>query len=305
MLRHPDGRVRLGRLNLLRTQDSEISYIERMAGGMTIDKRRSTVPRDLPDWLISHGRHWITTDEIAEVLAIPVEQVPPIVARLRRAGRLFSPTRGGYVPIPAEYRSWRAVPASHFIDPMMRHLDHEYYVGYLSAAEVHGAAHQRPQVFQVITDARLNDRTFDRVRIEFTTSAKAAKRPTTAVNTPTGTMKVSIPETTVLDLIASPVHGGGLSNIATIIGELLGDGLLDIQRLASLAKDYPAAVPQRTGWMLEQVAEQVGAEVDLTPLAEVAHARLKPTPLAAAGRQAGPFNDRWNILVNTDVESDL
>ena len=66
------------------------------------------------------------------------------------------------MPIPAEYRSWRAVPASHFIDPMMRHLDHGYYVGYLSAAEVHGAAHQRPQVFQVITDARLNDRTFDR-----------------------------------------------------------------------------------------------------------------------------------------------
>ncbi len=43
----------------------------------------------------------------------------------------------------------------------------------------------------------------------------------------------------------------------------------------------------------------------LAPLAEVAHARLKPTPLAAAGRQAGPFNERWNILVNTDVESDL
>lgn len=272
---------------------------------MTVDWSRLTVPRDLPDWLISHGRHWIATDEIAAVLAIPVEQVPPIVARLRRAGRLFSPMRGGYVPIPAEYRSWRAVPASHFIDPMMRHLGHEYYVGYLSAAEVHGAAHQRPQVFQVITDARLNDRTFDRVRIEFTTSAKTATRPTTAVNTPTGTMKVSIPETTVLDLVARPVHGGGLSNIATIIGEFLGDGLLDIQRLASLAMDYPAAVPQRTGWMLEQVAEQVGAEVDLAPLAEVAHARLKPTPLAAAGRQAGPFNERWNILVNTDVESDL
>ena len=53
---------------------------------------------------------------------------------------MFSPTRGGYVPIPAEYRSWRVVPASHFIDPMMRYLDNEYYVEFLSAAEVHGAA---------------------------------------------------------------------------------------------------------------------------------------------------------------------
>ena len=292
-------------LSQLRIQDSEFGYIERMVGSQTIDAIRATVPRDLSDWLISHGKHWITTDEIAATLAIPVEQVPPIVARLRRAGRLFSPTRGGYVPIPAEYRSWLAVPASHFIDPMMRYLDHDYYVGYLSAAEVHGAAHQRPQVFQVITDARLNNRTFDRVRIEFTSSARAARRPTTAVNTPTGTMKVSIPETTVLDLVASPAHGGGLSNVATVLGELLGDGLLDMSRLASLAKDYPTAVQQRSGWLLERVADEVGAEIDLAPLEEVARARLKPTPLAAAGRHAGPFNERWNILVNTDVESDL
>ena len=292
-------------LSHLRIQDSEISYIERIVGIQTVDAIRATVPRGLPDWMISQGMHWITTDEIAATLAIPVEQVPPIVARLRRAGRLFSPTRGGYVPIPAEYRSWLAVPASHFIDPMMRYLGHNYYVGYLSAAEVHGAAHQRPQVFQVITDARLNDRTFHRVRIEFTSSARTAQRSTTAVNTPTGTMKVSVPETTVLDLVASPAHGGGLSNVATVLGELLGDGLLDISRLASLAKDYPAAVPQRSGWLLERVADEIGAEIDLAPLEAVAHARLKPTPLAATGRHAGVFNERWNILVNTDVESDL
>jgi predicted transcriptional regulator of viral defense system len=266
---------------------------------------RSTVPRDLPDWLISHGKHWITTDEIASTLAVPVEHVPSIVARHRRAGRLFSPTRGGYVPIPAEYRSWRAVPASHFIDLMMRYLDHDYYVGYLSAAEVHGAAHQRPQVFQVITNARLNDRAFDRVGIEFTTSAKAAERPTTTINTPTGTMKVSIPEITVLDLVANPARGGGLSNIATVMGELLEEGLLDVQRLAELAKEYPTAVSQRAGWLLERVAAEIGVEVDLDPLAAVSHARRKPTPLAASGRRAGPLDDRWNVIVNADVEPDL
>ena len=273
--------------------------------GRAVDTRRSTVPRDLPDWLLSHGRHWITTDEIAATLAVPVEQVPAIVARLRRAGRLFSPTRGGYVPIPAEYRSWRAVPASHFIDAMMRHLDHNYYVGFLSAAEVHGAAHQRPQVFQVITDARLNDRTFDRVAIEFTTSVRAATRPTTAVNTPTGTMKVSVPEVTVLDLVGSPANGGGLSNVATVLGGLLGDGLLDLARLAELAKDYPTAVSQRAGWLLERVAADIEAEVDLAPLDAIAHARLKPTRLAASGPHTGPFSERWNIVVNADVEPDL
>ncbi len=32
----------------------------------------------------------------------------------------------------------------------MEHLGAEYYAGLLSAAQIHGAAHQRPQVFQVV-----------------------------------------------------------------------------------------------------------------------------------------------------------
>ena len=35
-----------------------------------------------------------------------------------------------------------------------------YYVGLLSAAELFGAAHQRPQVFQVVVDKYLPDRAF-------------------------------------------------------------------------------------------------------------------------------------------------
>jgi len=83
---------------------------------------RVCAPRDLPDWLIAHGRHWVTLAEVAALLNLPAEQVPPVTARLRSRGQLFSPTPGGYVPVPSEYRSWRSVPASHFIDPLMRQL---------------------------------------------------------------------------------------------------------------------------------------------------------------------------------------
>ena len=74
---------------------------------------------------------------------------------------------------------------------MMQHLGHYYYVGLLSAAEIPGSAHQRPQVFQVMTSARLRDRAFGRVRIDFITSVHTSDRPTESVNTPTGTMRVS------------------------------------------------------------------------------------------------------------------
>lgn len=88
--------------------------------------------------------------------------------------------------IPPEFRTWGAVPATHFIDALMRYLGHDYYVGFLSAAEVHGAAQQRPQVFQVVTSGRLRNRAFGRVRIELATSSDTGDRPIVERNTPTG-----------------------------------------------------------------------------------------------------------------------
>lgn len=238
-------------------------------------------------------------------LGIPQAHVSPTLARWRQKGLLFSPTKGVYVPIPPEYRSWRAVPASHFIDALMRHLGHGYHVGLLSAAEVHGFAHQRPQVFQVMTPARLRDRSFGRVRLSFITSAEAASRPVLVKNTPTGTMRVSTVEGTALDLVSLPRRSGGLSNVATILGEMLQDGALDSERLTGLAAGYPGAVAQRTGWLLEHLSGVVGGDLDLEGLRQVAAARSTPAPLAAHGPRRGPIDDRWNVILNSPVEADL
>ena len=194
-------------------------------------ERGVSKPRDLPDWLLSHGSAFTTTTEVARLLNVSPKEVAPIAARWRANKQAFSPSPGTYVPIPSQYRSWGAVPASHFVDPLMNHLGHPYYVGFLSAAEVHDAAHQRPQVFQIVTTGRLAGRTFGRVRLAFITSASTSNRPVIKPNTPTGTMRVSTPEVTVLDLVGDPVHGGGLSNVATVIGDLLEDDKLDIDQL--------------------------------------------------------------------------
>jgi hypothetical protein len=61
--------------------------------------------------------------------------------RLRARRRVFSPTRGLYVVIAPEFRSWGGVPADWFIDDLMRHLGRRYYVALLSAAAYHGASH--------------------------------------------------------------------------------------------------------------------------------------------------------------------
>jgi predicted transcriptional regulator of viral defense system len=262
-------------------------------------------PRELADWLLARGRHWVTTEEVSGLLGIPAEHVSPSLARWRGRGLLFSPTKGAYVPIPPEYRSWGAVPASHFIDSLMVHLGHPYYVGLLSAAEAHGFAYQRPQVFQVMTPARLRDRSFGRVRLSFIGSSEVPNRPVVTKNTPTGTMRLSTVEGTALDLVSVPLRSGGLSNVATILGEMVQDDALDLTKLADLACQYPRAAAQRTGWLLEHVASLVGASPDLEALRTVATARSTPAPLASDGPQRGPIDERWHVIVNTPVEPDL
>lgn len=254
-------------------------------------------PRELADWLLGRGRHWVTTTEAAELLGIPERHVAPSLAQSRRRGYLFSPTTGLYVAIPPEFRSWGAVPAAHFVDPMMRHLGHDYYVCLLSAAEIHGFAHQRPQVFQVMTSARLRSRTFGRVRIEFITSVHTSDRPTDVVNTPTGTMRVSTPEATVLDLVSFLNASGALFNVATIIGDMLLEDGLDVGRLAEVASDYPASIVQRTGWILDFMAGRVDVEVDTEPLLSLASSRTTPTPLDPGHGRSGALDRRWNVIV--------
>lgn len=271
---------------------------------MSVQSGQVIEPRELADWLLSRGRSWVTTADAAALLGIPETHVAPTLARWRHRGHLFSPTKGLYVVVPSEFRSWGAVPATHFIDALMTHLGHAYYVALLSAAEVHGFAHQRPQVFQVMTPARLRDRDFGRVRIRFITDASMGGRGVDAVNTPTGTMRVSSVETTVLDLVAHPNLSGGLSNVATILGEMVEEQRIDVGRLAEAAAAYPSSVAQRCGWLLDYMADLVDVELDTSPLAQLLD-RPRLVLLESSGGKQGERDRRWRVTVNSIPEPDL
>src|SRR5690606_18929546 len=116
-------------------------------------------------------------------------------------------------------------------------------------------------------------------------------------NTPTGTVRVSTPEVTLLDLVAFPNESGALYNVATIIGEMLADGAVDMLRLSDAALGYPASVVQRTGWLIDFMAQRLDVEVDTTPLLPIAESRTTPTPLDPYFGRVGTLNPRWNVLV--------
>lgn len=254
----------------------------------------------LPDALLAAGVHAFTTADAAAAAEIRQDNARPALARLIKNRLAFSPARGLYIPIPPEFRSWGAVPALWFVDSLMVHLDRIYYVGYLSAAEVHGAAHQRPQALQVVVDRDLRDRSFGRVRIRFITNHGVRDLPSVRQNTPTGTAAVSTPAVTALDLSNRPDDGGALHNVATVLIDLAREGRLDDAALAKLAGKVPIAASRRVGWIVER-----HTDVRFDALAQAAGAASdEPSKLDQHGPRRGQVDRRWRLRINADLEPD-
>ena len=264
----------------------------------------------LRDHVVGHGISAMTLDDVAELTGLSRSAATEAMRRARAAGHFFAPAPGLYIPIPSEFSMWGVVPALDFFDQLMRHLDRSYYVGLLSAAELHGAAHQRPQVFQVFVDRAVSDRDIERVRLRFYERSDLKTVPVQMKNSRTSQVSVSTPEATVMDLVSRPQDSGALFNVATIIGELAQEGQLDPEKLVDLAPHYPLAVVRRLGWLLDRDAEFVDTAALSDPLrdfvlAQSVEGRRIVDLLAAGGPRRGATNRKWGIVENSEVEPDL
>ena len=253
---------------------------------------------ELADWVLAHGRGSLTTAQIAELLGVAEDQVRQRLHAPARRGEWVQPTRGLWVPVPPEYRTWGAPPGIEIVDMIMRHRGIGYYVGWLSAAAIHGAAHQAPQVFQVAVDRQIRDRTVGRTRFVFA-QREVAGIPTIAHPTRDGSAQVSTVAATMLDVADDMLRAAGIDNAATVIVELSEHQSFDATDLARLAPLFPAAAGRRVGWMLSQFTERD----DLEPL-QVAVRDLvsSPSRLDPYSNVGGPVDSDWMLSVNREVE---
>ncbi len=106
--------------------------------------------RDVIADFAARGRHHFTSSDLRSVLGVSEAAARQALSRLAAKGEIASPARGFYVIVPPEYRRLGCLPADQFIPALMAHRSARYYVGLLSAAQYHGAAHHRPQEFQVV-----------------------------------------------------------------------------------------------------------------------------------------------------------
>lgn len=254
------------------------------------------------DDLQGSGRYCFTSDEIRHGSGLSAVAFAAALRRLKSKHRVVSPRRGFFVIVPVEYRSAGSPPASWFIEDLMRFLGQpDYYVGLLSAAAIHGAAHQPPQVFQVLTATVLRPVAVGRVRIEFHRNRMAREVPILRVKTETGTMRVATPETTAVDLVRYPRACGYWDNVATVLIELAERlDATELQRVAAKARRPDV---QRLGYLLERL----GLADLAAPLSRLVGSwHCRPVRLRPE-RPAGALtpDSRWAVIPNEEISAEL
>jgi predicted transcriptional regulator of viral defense system len=136
--------------------------------------------------LLTQGKYCFSGVEAVQALGSGVIATRAALRRLRHKGEIVMPFRGFYVIVPPELRTLGCLPANQFIPSLMAHLEEPYYAGLLTAAEHHGAAHHRPQAFQVVVKRSRPGITCGGVRVDFISRKNVAAIPTQDFKTPRG-----------------------------------------------------------------------------------------------------------------------
>lgn len=262
-------------------------------------EQRHPIARSYLDGLAARGEFLFGARELQAGLGISAIAAKNALGRLAKQKLVASPAKGLYVIVPPEYRSLGCIPAANFIPDLMVRLGLNYYVGLLSAAQYHGAAHHRPQEFQVFLAKNRRPIHCGRVRVSFLARKRVAEVPTQNFNTPQGIVRASSPEATAIDLLGYPHRAGGLGNVATVLSELAEK--LDADKLAVAAATAPVSWAQRLGYLLDHL----GGSAKTGPLHDYVrrHAR-EATLLQPQSRSRARRDPKWKLDVNAKVESE-
>lgn len=264
--------------------------------------KKPSMTASLEKWvnhLQSRGRYSFLRGEALAEGGLSAEATKKALQRLTKRGRIAKAKDYFFVIVPLEYAISGGPPPSWYIHDLMHALGRPYYVALLTAASYHGASHHSPQEFQVITNRPVRPIIVGRARIRFFASRFIPSAAVTSIKTSTGSMRISTPEQTALDLMRFARGVGQLDNAATVISELVSK--LDAKKLLAVVKavqDVPNA--QRLGFILDragirELSEPLRRWVDRQHANSVA---LRPH----RGGSDGYLDRRWRVLVDQPLE---
>ena len=263
----------------------------------------------LQKWIKDRAIHGFPTFSIEDVRETGMYSSEQILQnelyRLCSNKTIASVYRGFYVIIPVQYVLRGSVPATYYIDQLMAYLSKPYYVCMLSAAELLGAAHQRPQQFSVMTTFPKRRGVSTRnVIIDWFYREGLPEDALITKNTETGTIRISNPLLTAADLVQYQQHVGGLSLVATILEEL-SEQINIKSQFASLASFVKKVTWQRLGYILEHVVEENELADELYEQIRNLPGSLMYMPLSTSAEDnTSERNSRWKIKINVQIEKD-
>lgn len=250
----------------------------------------------------SKGRYSFTLDELRRMVPVSERALNQSLFRLKNKKQIGLVRQGFYVIIPPTYSSFGILPFYFYIDQMMNWLSKPYYLGLLTAAALHGSAHQQPMESFVITQPPVLRKIHnDKIAINFLYKKTWADEDIVKKKTETGYVSVSSPELTALDILYYN-NWIGIDRATTILAELMDE--MKPGALLQTARRFPVIAPiQRLGYLLDH---ELGNEKLAAALEKALLGRhVSKIALAHSKERKGDYIARWKIIKNMEVESDL
>lgn len=265
--------------------------------------------KSLEGWtetLLARGRYSFALDQVREEFdQLTDVAIKFALKRLVDKGKIVSIYKGYYLILPPQYAAKGVLPPSLFLDAFMKFLQRPYYVSLLNAAAYHGASHQQPQEFFVMTDFPVLRPTTKRgLKINYISINHIPQQLTEQRKTEAGYLSISSPALTATDLVQYENRIGGLNRAATVLAEL-GEALTPDSFSPELLAHAHTTTLQRLGYLLEYACFHQPL-ADALDLAMEQHSlnRLR-IPLQPSNEVKGySSQNRWNVIVNTEIKID-
>lgn len=248
---------------------------------------------------IRNGKYFFTKDEAQAKTGIKDSNFYLQVSRLAAKKEVKSIGHSLYMIIPLEYQNLGSLPLEWIVATLMNHLGKKYYIGLLSAASLHGMAHQQPMVFQVICEDTIRPLVLNRGEVHFYRYRHISQAKTESLRTEIGSSLISTKEQTVIDLVRFYKKAGYFDNVATIIRDLSEE--LDLTQLSEVAHNEPEETAlQRLGYIFDLLGCTKQAHVIENELHQRKFYWIKLKP--ELDQTTLENNKKWKILVNDNFE---
>jgi predicted transcriptional regulator of viral defense system len=227
--------------------------------------------------------------------------------RLVTKKKIQSVWRGFWVVVPVEYGLKGVVDPIEYIAQLMNFLGQKYYIGLLSAAAIHGAAHQQPMELMLVTDTNhLRDKIKNDVKISFAAKKEIPQQYLQQITVKSGYIPISTPELTATDLLVYVKNVGGINRVATVFNELAE--VIDFDKISiDFFQNSNTSDIQRLGYLFETLGFTEIAN-SLFQKANEANLKFRKYPLCVKKQSMNlpdfPVNEKWKIIINEEIETD-